>query len=291
MENRKRPMIFDALLPPQMATRALEVGVNKVHLNSGSVFALAILAGAFIALGAIFSTVTVTGGAGSYGVTKLLGGLAFCLGLILVVVAGAELFTGNNMIIMALVAKKITISDLLRNWIIVYLGNFVGSIATAVIMFYTTQYAEPGGHGAVGITALTIASGKCSLPWLTAFARGIYCNALVCLAVWLCYSSRSTTDKILSIIFPISAFVACGFEHCVANMYFIPIGLIIKTDTGFINQVASQIPKLGNLTLYDFLVSNLIPVTLGNIIGGGLMVGFAYWWIFLRPQEVVPGAS
>lgn len=291
MENKHRPMIFDALLPPQIAERALEVGVNKVRLNKGSIFALAVLAGAFIALGAIFSTVTITGGTASYGVTNLFGGLAFCLGLILVVVAGAELFTGNNLIIMALVAGRIKILDLLGNWAIVYLGNFVGAVATAAIMFFTTQYIEPGGEGLVGITALSIATGKCNLTWLTAFTRAIYCNALVCLALWLCYSARSTTDKILSIIFPITAFVACGFEHSVANMYFIPIGLLIRLDTSFMSQVGTQIPGLDNLSFYGFFIRNLIPVTLGNIIGGSAMVGWVYWWIFLRPQEIVPGDS
>jgi len=286
-----RPMTFDALLPPQMAGRAINVGVNKAKLNLGSMFALAVLAGAFIAMGAIFCTVTVTGGCGSYGLTKLFGGLSFCLGLILVVVAGAELFTGNNLIVMAQVSGKIEVKDVLRNWIVVYVGNLVGSVAMAAIMFMSLQYTEPGGKGAVGITALSIAAGKCSLPWLGAFARGIYCNALVCLAVWLCFSARSTTDKILSIIFPITAFVACGFEHCVANMYFIPVGLIIKSDAAFIAQVGAQVANLDNLTLYGFFVKNLVPVTLGNIVGGSLLVGLIYWWIFERPQKMTPGDS
>jgi formate/nitrite transporter len=284
-------MIFDALLPPEMAKRALEVGENKARLNAGSMFVLSLLAGAFIALGAIFFTVTVTGGGIPYGPGRLLGGLSFCLGLILVVVAGAELFTGNNLIIMALVSGKISVFDLLRNWLIVYVGNFVGAVLTAMMMYYTAQYTGPSGGGAIGITALTVANGKCALSWSVALTRGIYCNALVCLAVWLCYAARSTTDRILSIVFPISAFVACGFEHCVANMYFIPIGLLIKNDALFMGQVAAQVGALDQLTIFHFLLNNLIPVTLGNIIGGSGLVGLIYWWIFLRPQQPLPGDS
>ena len=222
------PPTFDALPPPQIAARAEDVGLAKGRLDFTSTFLLAVLAGAFIAMGAILSTVAVTGAAGHlpWGVTRVLAGVTFCLGLILVVVAGAELFTGNNLLVMAFVSGKLPFARLMRNWAIVYVGNLIGSIATAWLMFFTAQYTFADGQ--VGVTALQIAASKCELSFIEALTRGIYCNALVCLAVWLCYSGRTTTDRILAILFPITAFVAAGFEHCVANMYFVPMGLAIK---------------------------------------------------------------
>jgi len=188
---------------------------------------LAILAGAFIALGAVFSTVAITGaGELPWGVSRVLAGVTFSLGLILVIVAGAELFTGNNLLVMAFVSKRITVTEIARNWTIVYIGNFIGAVATAALMFLSAQYLMADGQ--LGVTAVRIAEAKCNLSWTAAFIRGIYCNVLVCLAVWLCYSCRGTGEKILAIVFPITAFVAAGFEHSVANMYFIPIGLFIK---------------------------------------------------------------
>ncbi len=274
---------FDALLPPDMATKAEAIGVKKATGNAAQLFALAILAGAFIALGAIYCT-TVLAGTSSlpYGVQRLLGGLVFCLGLILVVVGGAELFTGNNLIVMAWANGKVTTAQLLRNWGIVYLGNFVGSIATAAIMFLSNQYTF--GSGAVGLTALNIANAKSGLDFIPAVALGIMCNAMVCMAVWLCFSARSTTDKILSIIFPISGFVAAGFEHSIANMYFIPIGLFIKygAPAAFWEKIGKTAADFANLTWGNFFIKNLLPVTIGNIIGGAVMVGVVYWFIYLR---------
>jgi formate transporter len=272
-------------------------------MNWDTMFVLAILAGAFIGCGAIFATTVSTGLAAAgmgYGMVRLLSGLVFCLGLIAVVVAGAELFTGNNLIIMAFADKKVTLGQLLRNWSIVYTGNFVGSILTAVVMFFSAQYAFAGG--ALGANAMAIANAKNSLTWTSALFLGIMCNALVCLAVWLCASARSTTDKILSIIFPITAFVAAGFEHSIANMYFIPIGLFIKQ---FAPDSFWQLPALAgaatpitaatyaNLTWVKFFWNNLIPVTIGNIIGGAGFVGLVYWYAYLRPQRVaeVPKAK
>lgn len=284
---------IDSLLPPEMAVKAEGVGVKKSQLSFATTFALAVLAGAFIALGALFcTTVTapamVDGVATSplpFGVSKLLGGLVFCLGLILVVVAGAELFTGNNLIVMAWANNKVPFARLLRNWVIVYLGNFVGSLATVVVVLLSKQYTFGGGM--VGLNALNIASSKSQLGFIQAIALGIMCNALVCLAVWLTFSARSTTDKILSIIFPISAFVAAGFEHSVANMYFIPMGLFIKWfDPAFTAQAAAQGVPVAALNLTRFLAGNLLPVTLGNIIGGAGMVGLVYWFIYLRPKKV-----
>ena len=269
---------FDALLPPQMARKAEGIGVAKAGADWATTFALSVLAGAFIALGAIFATTTLAGGTDlPYGVARLLTGIAFSLGLILVVVAGAELFTGNNLIVRAWAGGRVSTLQLLRNWAIVYVGNFVGAVGTAAIMLVSKQYEF--GHGAVGDTALTIANAKTGLGFGQAIALGAMCNALVCLAVWLCYSARSTTDKILSIIPPIAAFVAVGFEHSVANMYFVPFGLLVK-HSSFAATVDSP-----NLTWLHFFWNNLVPVTIGNILGGALMVGAVYWFVYLRSER------
>jgi len=281
---------LDALVPAEMAAKAEGVGVKKATGDATQLFALAILAGAFIGLGAIFCT-TVLAGLGSganpvpYGIQRLLGGVVFCLGLILVIVGGAELFTGNNLIVMAWANKKVTTAQLLRNWGIVYAGNFVGSIATAAIIFFSKQWTF--GNGAVGLTMLNIANSKSGLEFVPAIALGIMCNAMVCMAVWLCFSARSTTDKILSIIFPIAGFVAAGFEHSVANMYFIPIGLFVKAgaDPAFWEKIGKTAADFGALTWGNFFLKNLIPVTIGNIIGGAVMVGVVYWFIYLRGQK------
>ena len=280
------PISLDSLLPPEMAKKAENIGVNKVNLGPFRMLALAVLAGAFIALGAVFMTTTTAGAAGvlPYGIARLMGGLAFCLGLILVVVAGAELFTGNNLIVMAWASRKVTTGKLLRNWIIVYFGNFVGAILTAYGMYLSGQFAF--GQGAVGLQALTIANAKVGLSFTQAVVLGVFCNALVCLAVWLCMSARTTTDRILSILFPITAFVAAGFEHSIANMYFIPVALFIKNGAPaeFWTNIGKTAADFGNITWGNFFVANLLPVTIGNIIGGVLMVGLVYWFIYLRPS-------
>jgi formate/nitrite transporter len=287
---------IDALLPQEMAERAEQIGVRKAGMPFLKMFVLAILAGAFIALGAIFST---TVGAGSlpvttmadggqafaigmpFGVMRLLSGVVFCLGLILVVVGGAELFTGNNMIVMAWASGKVTLGALLRNWIIVYFGNFIGAIGTAILMFLSRQYTF--GANAVGISALRIGVAKSELLFLQAIALGILCNALVCLAVWLTYSARTTADKILAILFPITAFVAAGFEHSIANMYFIPYALLVKNlDPAFTATVQAQVAHLDSLNWQAFFLNNLIPVTIGNIIGGAVFVAGVYWTVYLR---------
>jgi len=272
---------LDALPPSAMARKAEEVGETKVGLSAANTLALGVLAGAFIALGAIFATTVTAGGANlPYGVSRLLAGVAFSLGLILVVVAGAELFTGNNLIVMAWAGRRVSTARLLRNWVLVYIGNFAGAIATAGLLYVGKQYTF--GNGAVGEQAVAIASGKTSLGFVQAIALAAFCNALVCLAVWLAYSARTTTDKILAIIPPISAFVASGFEHSVANMFFIPMGLLVKSNHAFV--AAHQMPaNLANLTWARFLWANLLPVTIGNILGGALMVGAVYWFVYLRP--------
>ena len=259
-----------------------DVGVKKAHLGFWSMFALAVLAGAFIGLGAEFSTLAVTDSGLGFGLNKVLGGLVFSLGLILVVIAGAELFTGNNLIIMAWVSGKLTLGQVMRNWIIVYAGNMAGSLVTVLLVYMTRQWAFADYH--VGATALNIAVAKVDLSFAEGLARGILCNALVCLAVWLCLSGRSVTDKILAILFPITAFVASGFEHSVANMYFIPMGLLLKGEPEVVAAAGRTASELVNLNLQG-LVGNLISVTTGNIFGGGFMVALAYWFIYRRPQD------
>ncbi len=236
-----------------------------------------------MSLGAVFAT-TVSAGAGDvpYGLARLLAGLAFSLGLILVIVGGAELFTGNTLIVMAWASGKVSSALVLRNWTIVYAGNFVGALATAAVMFVSGQYAF--GKGSVGLAALMIGNAKVGLEFVPAIALGMMCNALVCLAVWLTFSARTTTDRILAIIPPIAAFVTAGFEHSVANMYFIPEAIAIRTWApaefwGEIGRVPTDFP---NLTVQAFLAANLLPVTIGNIIGGAVMVGILYWFVYLR---------
>ena len=276
------PIRIDSLLPPEMAERAEDIGVKKVQMDALTTFLLAMLAGAFIALGAIFATVVSSGAGGvlPFGVTKLLSGLVFCLGLILVIVGGAELFTGNTLIVMAVAARKVSLDSLLRNWSLVFLGNFVGALGTAGLVFLGRQHTF--GGGAVGQNMLAIASAKLDSTFVQAVALGVLCNGLVCLAVWLTYSARTTVDKIAAIIFPISAFVAAGFEHSIANMYFVPIGLLVKDFDA--EWVATHAPglDLGGLTWGDFLVRNLLPVTLGNILGGAVLVAAIYWFIYRR---------
>ena len=273
---------IDAFPPPEMAERMENAGVKKAGLDFWSMFMLAVLAGAFIALGAEFFTLVITDSGLGFGLTKLIGGLVFSLGLILVVVAGAELFTGNNLIVMAWVSGKLTLGQLMRNWVIVYLGNLVGSLSMAMLMYLSRQWASAGYH--VGATALNIANAKVELSFAEGVTRGILCNILVCLAVWLCASGRSVVDKILAVVFPITAFVASGFEHSIANMYFIPMGLFLKGEPEVVAAAGQVAGDLANLDLLGF-VENLVSVTTGNIFGGGFMVAAVYWFIYRRPRE------
>lgn len=290
---------FDAPLPPAMAAKAEELGVKKANMSLPTVFMLAVLAGAFISVGAFFAT-TVSAGSISvkdptgitafaaglpYGVVRLLAGLAFSLGLIMVVVGGAELFTGNNLIMIAFMSRKVTLGKLLQNWGIVYLGNFAGASLTALIVFLGKQYTF--GNGAIGLTALSTGEAKTTLTFIQAAALGMMCNALVCMAVWMCYSARTTTDKILAIIPPITAFVAAGFEHSIANMYFIPMAMLIKNyaEPAFWTTIGRTATDFPHLTWGNFFLVNLLPVTIGNIIGGAIMVGMIYWFIYLRKAK------
>lgn len=259
------PSFFDAYTPDQIALRVEKVGIAKTGLSTLPLFALAVLAGAFIAFGAMFFTVAVTGSQLGFGPTRVLGGVAFSLGLILVVIGGAELFTGNVLMVMGWAAGKVATPALLRNWGIAYVGNFAGAAAMAGLAHVGGLFALDGG--AVGATARAVAEAKAALPFWTAFGKGILCNTLVCLAVWLCFAAHSVIDKVFAILFPIAAFVALGFEHSIANMYFIPAGALAG---GLQSGVSAA------------LVANLVPVTLGNIVGGGVFVAATYYVIYLR---------
>jgi len=266
---------FEAYTPPQIAMRIEKAGVAKTRQPWHQTFVLGILAGAFIALGAVFYTLALTDSNLGFGLSRFVGGVAFSLGLILVVICGAELFTGNNLIVMAWADKKISAWQLLRNWGIVYLGNFVGALGTAVLILSSGIFDL--AEGAVGQTAISMASAKLELTLLEAFSRGILCNVLVCLAVWLTYAGRSVIDKIAAIILPIAAFVGLGFEHSVANMYVIPV-VMMSGDVV--------------LPINDFFI-NLAVVTAGNVVGGGGLVALVYWRVYLvaRPTEDHSGSG
>jgi len=280
---------LDALLPPEMARRAEEVGVRKAAMDAVAMFTLAVLAGAFIALGGVFATTALAGtGSAPWGPVRVLAGVVFSVGLILVVVGGAELFTGNSLIVMAWASGRVSTARLLRSWSIVYLGNFAGAVGTAGLVYLGGVHRF--GGNAFGATALAIAHAKVQLGFVQAISLGILCNVLVCLAVWLTLSARTTADRVLAIVPPVSAFVAAGFEHSVANMYFVPLGLLIAgLDPEFAAAVAPTASRSA-LSWSAFLGHNLLPVTIGNVIGGAFLVGLVYWFVYLRP-EVGPRRS
>lgn len=276
----------DARLPRDIALKAEQAGVDKAGMDAPRLFVLAVLAGAFIGLGAMFATTIMAGSEGvlPFGVARLLGGLAFSLGLVLVIVGGAELFTGDNLMVMAFAAGKIRLGAVLRVWAIVYAGNFLGALGTAALVYLSGQYLS--GDGDVARAALALAVNKTALPFGQALVLGVLCNVLVCLAVWLSLGARGVAGKILAIAFPISAFVAAGFEHSVANMYIIPLGLMIKAGApaALWSQLAMAPSALSGLTWTGFAAS-LVPVTIGNIIGGAGLVGAVYWFVYLRPER------
>jgi formate transporter len=262
------PPLLDAHPPREIARLAEQLGVAKARTDTVTLVALAVLAGAFISLGALFFTVVVTKAGLGFGVTRLLGGLSFCLGLVLVVVAGAELFTGNNLLAMAWASRLIGTRDVMRNWLLAYFGNVIGCLGTVLFVIWG-DIASLGG-GAVGETAIEIARAKSALSLGEAFARGLLCNALVCLAVWLAMGGRSVADKILGILFPITAFVTIGLEHSIANWFFLPFGIALDRN-GAVSVVGA--------------VLNLIAVTAGNIVGGTLLVAGVYWVAYLRGER------
>jgi formate transporter len=265
---------FDAFSPKEIAEKVESVGVTKARLPLLPTLMLGVLAGGFIGLGALYFALVVSDTQLSFGIARVLGGVAFSLGLILVVVGGAELFTGNNLLVMAWADGKITTAEMMRNWVLVYAANAVGAIGLAVVVYLSNHAGM--NQGAVGLAYVEIAAAKTALPFWEAFFKGVLCNLLVCLAVWMALAGRSVTDKVFAIIFPISAFVAAGFEHCVANMFLIPLGVFLKDSVAATTNIDTA-----SLDWSGF-IGNLIPVTLGNIIGGSVMVALVYYLIYRR---------
>lgn len=269
---------FDCYSPKEIAERVETAGVAKANLPLVSMAALGVLAGGFIGLGAVFYTTIAADPTLGFAMRRILGGAAFSLGLILVVIAGAELFTGNNLLVMAWVAGRIETLQLLRCLTIAYVANFIGAAGLALLVTFS---GYPNfGDGVTGQAIVHIAATKCAIPFFEAFWRAVLCNILVCLAIWIAMAGRNVGDKILAILFPITAFVACGFEHSVANMYFIPAGLFLKDFT-----LGAVVPPFDALS-WAGLMRNLIPVTLGNIVGGAGMIGLVYYLIYRRRHEV-----
>lgn len=261
---------FDCYSPKEIAERVEDVGVTKTDLPFVPMTALGVLAGGFIGLGALFFTLVVSDPSLSFAAARVLGGAVFSLGLILVVIAGAELFTGNNLLVMAWVAGRLSTPKIAQNCVLVYLANLFGAVGLAVLVALSGHWKMQSST--IGQTAVT----KCALPFGEAFFKGVLCNVLVCLAVWLAMAGRNVADKVLAIVFPISAFVAAGFEHSVANMYFIPLGIFLRSSVP-----TDGIAHLDALTWPGF-AQNLLPVTLGNLLGGAGMVGLVYYVIYRR---------
>ncbi len=275
---------FGAYAPHEMAINAENAGVAKVNKDTLSAFISAMSAGAFIGIAFVFYTVVTTGnGDIGWGANKLIGGLAFSLGLMFVVVNGADLFTSTVLTVVAKASGRITWGQLARNWGIVYVGNFVGAIGLVAIMQLARHYE--GNGGGLGLSYMHIAQHKLHHTFIQAVALGVMCNVLVCLGVWMTYAARALTDKLLAVVLPVTMFVAAGFEHCVANMFQIPMAILTRSGAGpeFWEKAGANAADFADLTWTNFVFANLIPVTIGNIIGGGLVVGLAYWVIFLRP--------
>lgn len=284
-ESAKASAFAHSSAPADIARACEAAGVRKAAQDSVSLLVLGVLAGAFIALGAVFFTVLLTGAEWMpWGAGRLLAGMAFSLGLILVIVGGAELFTGDALMIVACAARRISLPALLRAWALVYLGNIAGALGTAALVFLAGHYGFAGG--AIGKTALATAAAKAALPTAQLFFLAVLCNVLVCLAVWMSLGARGTAGKVLVIVPPIAAFVAAGFEHSIANLYFLPHALAIKAWAppefwSAIGRAASDYPSLtAAAALHNIAVS-----TLGNLLGGSLLVGAVYWFVYLRPRR------
>jgi formate/nitrite transporter len=272
---------FNAYSPAEIQEAVETVGVKKTNMPFLPSFTLAVIAGGAIGLGALYYTIVVSDPSLGFAAARVLGGLVFSLGLVIVLIGGAELFTSNNLIVMAWASGKVSTKDVMRNWMIVYCGNFVGSVGLVVLVLLSHHLDMQGGR--VGLSVLNTAAGKIAPDMGTLFFKGILCNMLVCMGVWIAYAGHTVSDKILGLILPISAFVAAGFEHCVANMYFLPLAWVLAE--------AGKIPADFDASLITIggIVHNLVPVTLGNIVGGAGFVGVVYWLIYKR--GLGPGPS
>lgn len=266
----------DALAPAEIEAKAEAVAIGKTKTPVAKLLVLSMLAGAFIAFGALYFCVFLGDPSMPFAVQRIVGGLCFSLGLVLVLCCGAELFTGNMLMVCALASKKITAGAMAKNWALVWLGNLAGALV-AVALVYFAHIADMNGGG-VGNAMVSVAVSKVTPDWTTLFFKGILCNIFVCLAVWIGFATRTVVDKVVGILLPISAFVACGFEHCVANMFFLPMGLLAK-GAGFGAQIDASALDLGSV------FCNISAATLGNIVGGAIFVGLAYWFVFHTKKE------
>lgn len=269
---------MDAYSPQQIAERVDNIGVTKARLPLLSMAMLGMLAGAFIGLGALYFTLVISDAGLSFAVARVLGGVCFSLGLLLVVVAGAELFTGNNLLAMAWADGKVSTTEVQRNWVVVCAANFAGAAGLALLVFLSGHAGMNGG--AVAQSYLKIAIAKSTMPVTELFFRGVLCNVLVCMAVWMVLAGRSVVDKFFAIVLPISAFVAAGFEHSIANMYFFPLALLLK-ESGIALPAGADA-----ITVYA-MFRNLVPVIAGNIVGGSVLVALVYYVIYIRPSKTV----
>jgi formate transporter len=275
---------IDAYRPEEIAEMVRDGGPAKADQNAVTTLALGVLAGAFVGIGAAFATATMTGSTGGYGWNRFLGGVAFATGVVLALVGGAQLFTSNSLIVMAWASNLVSLPRLLRNWLLVWVGNFVGAVSTAVLVFATGQASQAGG--AVGVTALSIADMKLDRTVTEEVAAGILGNALVCLAVWISYSAHSTTDRVVSVLPPIIAMVSLNADHAVGNMYYLAMGILVSRNDEVLDAAGRDV--------FDHLdvapaFGNLLAVTAGNIIGGGVLVAAAYWFVYLRSNGTAAG--
>ena len=272
--------------PYAMAELGEQIALSKANKAPSKTFVLAIMAGIMISLAGVFYT-TVSAGSGvmPYGMAKLVGGLAFSVGLMAVVLCGADLFTSSTLIAIPAASGKVSVSRMLKNWGTVYIGNLVGSLLIVAMIIYTEQWH--GGHGLIGSSALYIANAKVSHSFGQALVLGVLCNLMVCLAVWMSYSARSVSGKLLAMALPVAMFISAGFEHSIANMYLLPVGLAIKSvaTPEFWSTIGKTAANFPDLTLNNIVWNNLIPVTVGNIIGGGVIVGLFNWGVFLKSSR------
>jgi formate/nitrite transporter len=268
------PDVFgsNAFAPQEIAERVQVVGVKKARLPLLSQLILSVLGGAFIGMGALFYVLVHSDASLGFAARQVGAALSFCLGMLLVVVAGAELFTGNNLIVMARAQGSIGSGEVVRNWTIVFAGNLVGTVGLALLVFLSRH--PDMNNGAIGRDYIHIAEAKAALPFLVALWRGVLCNALVCLAIWMSYAGRSVIDKAVAIIFPIAAFVAAGFEHCIANLYYFAMALLLEPQA--------------SMFLLGGMLRNLVAVVIGNVIGGSVLVGLVYYLIYIRRPQTGP---
>ena len=276
----------DCVTPNSVAHElADKVMPAKANFRKSKTFVLAIMAGALIAFGAQVSLTVMTGTAEnlSWGIAKLVGAMTFATGVMMVVLTGAELFTGNVMMTFSVIEKKITFAKLLKSWTIVYIGNFIGSVVIALLIYYSG--CSHNSHEALGVLSLTTAYQKVNLTWVEAFTRGILCNWLVCLAIWMASSARLVIGKIFAIFFPIMTFVASGYEHSIANMFFLTNGIFAKHTASIVAASGLTAEQLSTLNIKALFVNNLIPVTLGNMVGAIFFVVFFFWTAYLRDDH------